>query len=234
MPAIEIIVAKAGARLWQKLVIERLRAAGHEIAVVHGPGEKWPLAMRAAVELERRVFRRAGPGLASPVDIEEAPSRGPAALRLDLTGAAPDGDAPTLRLAFGGSFSDSAVLAATAAGRLPDIEAVLDGKIVERAAPMIDKRESAVLGAEDVLARAATLAVAVASRITNGAHEGVPGGTGGDENTPTPNPSPQGGAGLRGDVARSQHLTILAENATTASPFPPLAHLWGGDRGGSG
>lgn len=169
MPTIEIVVPETGARLWQKMVVERLRAAGHDTAVLRGPDAKWPLAARMAVEFERRLFRRAGPGLTSPVSIEEAPANGPAPLRLDLTGAIPRDGTPTLRLLFDGSLSDSAILAATAVGRLPDIEAVLDGKIVARAAPMIDKRESAVLGAEDVLARAVTLAVATAGSMAGGA-----------------------------------------------------------------
>ena len=151
LPTIEIVVPETGARLWQKMVVERLRAAGHDTGVLHGPDAKWPLAARMAVEFERRLFRRADPGLTSPVSIEEAPANGPATLRLDLTGAAPRDGRPTLRLVFDGSLSDSAILATTAAGRLPDIEAVLDGKIVARAAPMIDKRESAVLGAEELV-----------------------------------------------------------------------------------
>src|SRR6185312_9822756 len=58
LPAIEIVVPKTGARLWQKLVVERLRAAGHGVAVAHGLANEWPVAMRAAVEWERRLFRR--------------------------------------------------------------------------------------------------------------------------------------------------------------------------------
>jgi hypothetical protein len=179
LPAIEIVVPRTGARLWQKIVVERLRTGGHEIAVVHGPGLPLPVAMRMAAKLERRLFRREEPGLMSLAEVAAAPATGPVELSLDLTGMAPDGAAPTLRLAFDGSLSDTAALAATAAGRLPDIEAILDGRIVARAAPMIDKRESAVLGADDVLARAITLAVSTAGRIANGAHERVPGSAGG-------------------------------------------------------
>ncbi|MDN5926918.1 MAG: hypothetical protein L0I29_07585 [Hyphomicrobiales bacterium] len=166
MAAIEILVEGSGARLWQKILVERLRAAGHEIGVVHVEGKsEWPLAMRAAAAFERRLFRRSGPGLAAAADIAEAPPATPPALRLDLAGTAPLHGVPTLRLAFDGSPSDAAVPAATAAGRLPDIEAILDGEVVARAAPMIDKRTFAMLGADDVLARAITLAVSVAGRI---------------------------------------------------------------------
>jgi len=173
LPAIEILVSRSGARLWQKILIERLLAAGHDIGVAYAPGNRgWPLAIRAASAFERRLFGRAGPGLAGLVDIADAPVTAPPAMfRLDLAGTASDEGMPTLRLAFDGSFSDAAVLAATAEGRLPDIEAVLDGRIVARAAPMIDKRESAILGADDVFARAITLAVSLAGRMADGTPE---------------------------------------------------------------
>ncbi len=175
LPAIEILVPKAGARLWQKIVIERLRAAGHDVGVAHALGNGgWPLSMRTASAFERRLFRRAGPGLVDLADIAEAPATAPPALRFDLAGTASGGNVPTLRLAFDGSFSDTAVLAATAAGRLPDIEAVLDGEIVARAAPMIDKREAAILAADDVLARAITLAVSLVGRMAEGMPEAPP------------------------------------------------------------
>jgi hypothetical protein len=175
LPSLEILVPKAGARLWQGLLIERLRAAGHEVGVAHAPGgERWPVAMRAAMAFERRLFHRVGPGLASPVEIAEAPMAAPAALRIDLSGAAEPDGTPTLRLAFDDSFAGAAVLTATAQGRLPDIEAVLDGEIVGRAAPMIDKRESAVLGADDVFARAITLAVTVAGRVVDETPKAIP------------------------------------------------------------
>jgi hypothetical protein len=171
LAVIEIVVPETGARLWQRLVVERLRAAGHAVGVVHGPGRaRWPLTPRAASAFERRLFRRSDPGLMSPTAIAEAPLAEPAALRLDLTGFAPEGRVPMLRLAFDGSPFDTAIFAATAAGRLPDIEAVLDGKVAACAAPMIDKREAAVLGAEDVLARAITLAVSIAGRIADGSN----------------------------------------------------------------
>jgi hypothetical protein len=97
LPAIEIVVPKTGARLWQKIVVERLRTGGHEIAVVHGPGLPLPVAMRMAAKLERRLFRREEPGLMSLAGIAAAPATGPVELSLDLTGVARDGAAPTLR-----------------------------------------------------------------------------------------------------------------------------------------
>src|SRR4029079_1695293 len=71
-------------------------------------------------------------------------------------------------LLFDGSRSDLAVATVIAAGKLPVIEAVLDGNVVGRARPMVDKRESVALGAEDVLARAITLIVSLAKAFADG------------------------------------------------------------------
>jgi hypothetical protein len=191
LSAIEIIVPKAGPRLWQKILVERLRGAGHEVGVMHMPGDGWSLSMQAAIGFERRLFHRAGPGLVSPVEIAEASMATPATLRLDLAGTAPREGKPTLRLVFDGSPFDTAVLAATAAGRLPDIEAVLDNEIVGRAAPMVDRRESAVLGADDVLARAITLAASLIGRMAD--EPAAPRRTNEHEDTPAPILSPEGG-----------------------------------------
>jgi hypothetical protein len=207
LPVIEVIVPKAGARLWQKVLVERLRAAGHEVGVTRVPSEGWPLAMRIAIAFERRLFHRAGPGLASRAEIDEALTVAPAALRIDLSGRAePDGP-PTMKLLFDGSPSDTAVLAATAAGRLPDIEAVLENKIVGRAAPMIDKRESAVLGADDVLARAITLVLFLVGSVAG--ESAALSQTGGYENTPTPDASPEDGKHLRRPFLRPYALSAL-------------------------
>jgi 4-diphosphocytidyl-2-C-methyl-D-erythritol kinase len=56
--------------------------------------------------------------------------------------------------------------------------------------------------------------------------------TGASENTPTPNPSPQGGGELCAGAAQRQNLAGLGEGSEAASPSPPLAPLWGGVRGG--
>jgi hypothetical protein len=210
LPVIEILISKAGARLWQKILIERLRAAGHEVGVRHTPkGDGWPLTMRTAVAFERRLFRRAGPSLANPAEVAEAPVVTPAALRIDLAGTAPQDAAPTLRLAFDGSFSDAAVFVATAEGRLPDIEAVLDGRIVARAAPMVDKRESAVLGADDVLARAITLGVSVVGRMADDAQKAAP--------TSIHSRFPQE-EGNRGEGRKHRHPPFLRSYAFSALP----------------
>ncbi|MGK6317032.1 glucosamine inositolphosphorylceramide transferase family protein [Neorhizobium sp. DT-125] len=171
MPPIDIIVPQSGARNWQMIVIERLRAEGYDIAVLHWPQPAdWPAAVSAVLALERRIFRRTGPGLAAPIAEIRASSRSRSAvLRLDLAGDVAPSDIPTIALVFDGSRCDLSAAVAVAAGNLPVIEAVLDHNVVVgRAWPMIDKRESAALGIEDVLARAITLAVSVVRAFAEG------------------------------------------------------------------
>jgi hypothetical protein len=123
--------------------------------------------MTTALRFERRLFRRREPGLASLMPaIAEVSSSSAPNLRLDLSGIAGPSPVPTLRLAFDGNYSDAAAVLALAEGRLPEIEVVLDnGKVVGRALPMVDKRESTALGADDVLARAMTLVLSLAARF---------------------------------------------------------------------
>lgn len=162
MPSIDIIVPKSAPRRWQELVVARLQAEGHDIAVVHESGSNaWPAAINTALALERIIFRRRDPALAAPLSEIPASSRNrAAAFRLDLSGGAARSDVPTITLQFDGLRSDLSVAMSVAAGALPVIDAVLDGKtVVGRAWPMIDRRETVSLGVEDVLARAITLSV---------------------------------------------------------------------------
>ena len=171
MLPIDVIVPRSNPRQWQGVAIERLRADGHDVAVLHQPGsERWPIAANAALAFEQRLFRRRHPNLGAPLrEIQARSANRPAALRLDLAGNAATSAVPTVGLLFDGSRSDLAAAIAVAAGRLPVIEAVLDGKtVVGRARPMVDKRESAALGTEDVLARAITLVVSVARAFAEG------------------------------------------------------------------
>jgi hypothetical protein len=164
LTAVEVIVPHPGPRRWHRVLIERLGAAGHEVSVLHQVGaRRWPLPMTAALGFERQLFRRREQGLAAVLDgIAEVPSASAPNLWLDLSGFAQRSQVPTLRLAFDGHYSDAAAVIALAEGRLPDIEAILDDeRVVGRAFPMVDKRESTALGTDDVLARAITLAVSL-------------------------------------------------------------------------
>jgi hypothetical protein len=171
LAAIDVIVPSPGFRAWQQRVLERLSAGGHDVAIVHGAGaSQWPAMIAPVLGWERRLFRRRGGGLATPAPTPaETGHTRRADLRLDLAGSAGPSDVPTLVLLFDGEKSGAAVPLALAAGRLPDIEAVLDrGRLVGRAAPMVDKPESTALATDDVLARAVTLAVASTARVLAG------------------------------------------------------------------
>ncbi|MBN9084239.1 MAG: hypothetical protein BGP04_13525 [Rhizobiales bacterium 62-17] len=164
MPAIDVIVPPIAPRGWQKLLIERLQAEGHDVAVQHQTeAAHWPVTTTSILALERRLFRRRAFSLAAPIaPIQQALRARRPQLRLDLTGSVAPTETPTISFKFNGHDLDSSVAAAAAAGTMPIIEARLDRtSIIGRARPMIDKRESSALAAEDVFARVVTLAVSV-------------------------------------------------------------------------
>jgi hypothetical protein len=158
--SIDVVIPARAPRGWQKIVVQRLEADGHDVAVLHDrTAAPWPGAVNAILAPERTLFRRRGESLAAPLEPipARARKRSPA-LRLDLAGNGAASPVPTLSLRFEQSPFDLTVAQAVAAGDLPVIEAVLDGRmVVGRALPMIDRREATSLGIEDVLARAVTL-----------------------------------------------------------------------------
>ena len=169
--AIDVIVSSDRPRFWNEVLVRRLVARGHDVAVLHDPAAKpWPGMTDAVLACERALFRRRAGALAAPCgQIVEDPRRRPAALRLDLAGNAGLSDVPVLSLRFDRSRRDLSVVAAVAAGALPVIEAVLDGEtVVGRALAMIDRREATALGVEDVLARAVTLLLATVDAFAHG------------------------------------------------------------------
>lgn len=173
--AVDVIVPRSRPWQWQKLAIERLQRQGHDVAVVVAPGASGPPAVLAAMlALERTLLRRRHGALAAIAEELPGDERArPADLRLDLTGVAASSEVPTVALTFDGSVSPIAIVESLAAGRLPAIEAVLDGRqVLARAMPMVDRRESIALGLEDVLARAVTLVGSVAKTWSRGPHAG--------------------------------------------------------------
>lgn len=171
MLSIDVVVPQRNPRGWQVQIINRLEADNYDVAVLHEPSAMpWPSAVNTLLGLERRVFRRLGRGLASPVTSIPARLRTrPPKLRLDLVGNAPPSNIPTITLRFDRAHSDLAIARAVAMGELPELEAVLDGRtIAGRAFPMIDRREATSLGVEDVLARAVTLILSVVRAFAEG------------------------------------------------------------------
>ena len=169
--AIDVIVPRARPRRWHEVLIRRLVAEGHEIAVTHDPAARpWPAGANLLLAAERSLLRRREAGLAAPLAaIPPRPPMRPADLRLDLAGNAGRADMPTLGLRVDGCPFDLAAATAAALGRLPVLEAVLDGHmVVGRALPMIDRPEAASLGVEDVLARAVTLLAALVRDFAQG------------------------------------------------------------------
>lgn len=169
--SIDVIVPRDRPRGWQHLLIRRLLAEGHDLAVLHDPAARpWPASANALLALERTVFRRKEAGLAAPLGAiaQSARPRIPH-LRLDLAGNAGLSGVSTITLRFDRSCDDLAGVAAVAAGRLPLLEAVLDGRtVIGRALPMIDRQEATALGVEDMLARAMTLLTAAVQAFAEG------------------------------------------------------------------
>ncbi|MBN9306540.1 MAG: hypothetical protein BGO82_13035 [Devosia sp. 67-54] len=161
---IDIIVPRP-ARRWHAILADRLAAAGHDLAIIPAAAAGWPATTRAVLALERRLLHRGA--LSAAVDLPARSRPGAADLAVDLTGTAA-ATAPTLRLAFDGTVDDAAVPAALAGGRLPEIDIVLDGRGFGHAAPMVDNRVVMAAGADDVFARAITLAVAAVARYGAG------------------------------------------------------------------
>jgi hypothetical protein len=107
---------------------------------------------------------------------------------------------------------------------------------------MIDKRESAVLGAEDVLARAITLAVSIAGRVAEEANTSPSssgssrGSASGDAATAVPVKQK---ADLRSDNWQPRQILGTSPRMTTSTSAAPAkksyaiaSPLWGGARGG--
>jgi len=167
---IDIIVPDP-ARRWQGLLLERLAADGHVLSVSSTSSMNWPVTMRAALALERRIIHRGE--LSRSVHIEPARSPEAGDLAIDLTGTAKT-TPPTFRIAFDGSFDDDTVATALAASELPDLDIVLDDRSFDRASPMVDNRIFVAAAADDVFARAITLLRRAVFRFATGDRASAP------------------------------------------------------------
>lgn len=170
MPDIEVVLPRRSVRRWQMLIVERLKQDARAVALRHveNAAPPWPRLFDLALTLDRRLFARRARPLTQTVVPPPAVAGQPPALRLDLTGTAPADDVPTLTLSFGGEVSAGGVIDSIIAGRIPDIDLMLDGTRIAHARPMIDNRASIAAGVDDVLARAATLAVSIAQLLLDG------------------------------------------------------------------
>jgi hypothetical protein len=170
---IEVIVP-ARPRVWQKLLVERLAEAGHDLAIVRSSHDAAAgAAMSLVLALERKLLRRPA-GLFAPAGIAARLSIDPIDLRLDLAGEAIAATATTMQIAFDGTLADTAALTALAAGREPDIDILLGGHAYDHAAPMVDNRIFVAAGIEDVLARAVTLTLRAVARFSRGERTAIP------------------------------------------------------------
>ena len=166
------IVTPDPARQWHSLLLQRLAADGHALAVTPVSSVNWPTAMRAALAFERRLIHRGE--LSRSVHLP-ASSRdlAPPDLVIDLTGAA-SRSAPTFRIAFNGSLDDAFVPTVLAAGRLVDLDVIMDSRSFDRGAPMVDNRIFTAAAADDVFARAITLLMRAVRRYGAGDRASLP------------------------------------------------------------
>jgi hypothetical protein len=162
------VIVPVVARQWHRHLLARLRDAGHDIAAAPATSSISAGADGALLALERRILRRPA-SLMAAATITTTNSRSDSELTIDLTGAGAG-----MAIAYDGSFDEDAVLAAVAAGDLPDLDVVLDGKLFDHAAPMIDNRVFVTTAAEDVFARAITLLLKAVTRFAAGERATIP------------------------------------------------------------
>ncbi|TPJ38710.1 hypothetical protein FJ434_22685 [Mesorhizobium sp. B2-5-13] len=169
MSRIDILVPDDNVCSVHMLVAKRLAEKGHDVALVGvaAPGVQWPLGY--ILRLERKAVQIRGHDLLEPVEgVELSRSRPDAELRIDLTGVMLPIASPGLRPGFAGSASIAKAARVLMAGGLPDIEIILDGERIARAAPMVDSRLSILRGLNDILARMCTLLVDTTDHFLKG------------------------------------------------------------------
>ncbi|MHB1109307.1 MAG: glucosamine inositolphosphorylceramide transferase family protein [Devosia sp.] len=162
-----VIIPAKRPRSWQVQVVDRLRAAGHTIAIEHGEGQDaGASALDAVLTLEALRFERSLAATAAPIAADS--SAGSPDLVVDLTGSAGERDVPVISILFDGSPSLSSVARALVSGRLPELNVLLDGKPAGTARPMVGERIWLTRGLNDVLARAITLVERTVRRVAAG------------------------------------------------------------------
>ena len=167
--------------------------------------------MRTALVVERSLLRRPPGGLATvAAPIPETASGRPAELCIDLVGEDMTSSAPVLAVRFDGSPRDARAVLALACGTMPEIEVRLDDRPVGRAWPMVDRRKSVALGADDVFARAVTLVCALVERF-------------GKDGLATPRPCPRSGHGRTRRRASPRPISAAPCRGSPARPCDACA-----------
>ncbi len=158
------------ARRWQLELLRRLEAAGHTVLISHAGRLPEEPGLRAVLAIESRRPE-------SLLSLRPAPAErhGRPDLVIDLTGAAGQGEVPTLALSFSGQKQLVAGLAHMVGRReQPEIVAWLDGAAVGRARPMIGDRVWLTHGASDLLAGAIGLVEQCVARFEAGVLTSLP------------------------------------------------------------
>lgn len=171
MSVIDVLVPENAVRRMHVVVADRLRALGHDVALV-GAGAQdagW-LALDRLLRFERKALRIRINGLLDLVPgAQLSPARKDVALRLDLAGGDAAVASPVLKPVFSGFSSPAGAALLLLRGQLPDVDIVLDGQhSVAHGKPMVDSRLSLLRGMDDVLAGMVTLMVAAAHRYPDG------------------------------------------------------------------
>lgn len=125
----------------------------------------WLLGL--VVWFDAAVFAGGKPGLIEQLcDVPDSESTGAPDLIIDLTGNAVSehGVAPVLSLEIAQDRELRAAAIELCIGKVPEVSLLLDGAVVDTAAPMTSSRNMVCPGLNDVLARAITLLVSALNR----------------------------------------------------------------------
>jgi len=151
-------------------IVARLVSKGARVAILFGrAAAPLPPSVDLLVSFERLVYQLRGPRLSDslPYEDRKLPRAAPDDrfdIVLDLCGddSTPTGGR-TIRPLYDGVPGEAALIGALLAGRMPviDIEDVQEGAILARGAPCADNSRTILEAFNSVLARVATLAIAV-------------------------------------------------------------------------
>lgn len=162
MKTLRLILPEGQTRLWQAILVERLRGASFSVQIEFRPSPP-SRVLDSLLLFERLLYRRKGQLLADRVKIDAKTSSQKPDHVLDLSNAkTPAADSFSVR--WQGQRTIAQLATTIAAGELPDVSITRSKKLLATAHPMIDNRFSLARGLEDVLARTISLIVATMER----------------------------------------------------------------------